>query len=70
MQYLYHQTGRSFTSTGDQLDVQIDEGFTDVDDMDPPEVATPVVDQDENLITVAPPVDPESEEEEVMHTYI
>lgn len=32
MQYLYYQTGRSFTSTGDQLDAQIDEGFADVDD--------------------------------------
>ena len=32
VQYLYYQTGRSFTSTGDQLDAQIDEGFADVDD--------------------------------------
>ena len=59
VQYLYHQTGRSFTSTGDQLDVQIDEGFADVDNMDQPSL----VDQDENLIIVAPPNDPESDEE-------
>ena len=67
VRYLYHQTGRSFTSTGDQLDVQIDEGFADVDQ---PAVTAPVVDQDEHLITVAPPVDPESEkEEEVLYMY-
>ena len=71
--YLYHQTGRSFTTTGDQLDVQIDEGFADVDDMDQPAAIAPILDQDEHLITVAPPVDPESEEEEeeiIMYMYI
>ena len=70
VRYLYHQTGRSFTSTGDQLDAQIDKGFADVDDVDQPAVTTPVVDQDEHLITVAPPEDPESEkEEEVLYMY-
>ena len=71
--YLYHQTGRSFTTTGDQLDVQIDEGFADFDDMDQPAAIAPILDQDEHLITVAPPVDPESEEEEeeiIMYMYI
>jgi hypothetical protein len=47
--YLHHQTGRSFTTTGDQLDVQIDEGFAD---MDQPAAIAPVLDQDEHLTTL------------------
>ena len=76
VQYLYHQSGRSFTTTGDKLNVQIDEGFADVEDIDQPALTTPV-DQDEDLITVAPPVDPDSDEEEevmlytnIMHSYL
>ena len=75
-QYLYHQSGRSFTTTGDKLNVQIDEGFADVEDIDQPALTTPV-DQDEDLITVAPPVDPDNDEEEevilytnIMHSYL
>ena len=35
MRYLYNQTGRSFiATTGDQLDVQIDKGFGDNDDLE------------------------------------
>ena len=69
VQYLYHQSGRSFTTTGDELNVQTDEGFTDVEDIDQPAITTPL-DHDEDLITVAPPVNPDSdEEEEVMNIY-
>lgn len=72
VQYLYNQTGRSLNTTdGDVLDAEIDEGFGDVDDIDEPAVPPmAVIDQDEHLITVATPVDPDSdEEEEVMYTH-
>ena len=69
VQYLNQQSGRSFTTKGDQLNVQIDESFADVKDINQPAVTTPL-DQDEDLITMAPPVDPDSdEEEEVMNMY-
>ena len=56
VQYLYQQSGRSLTTTQEQLNVQIDEGFADVDDMDKPAVSAPP-EQDEHLTTVAPPID-------------
>ena len=68
MQYLYQQSGRSHTTTPEQLNTQINEGFADVDEMDQPAVST-TPEQDEHLTTVTPPIDPESEEEdEVMYT--
>ena len=68
MQYLYQQSGRSLTTTPEQLNTQINEGFADVDEMDQPAVSTPL-EQDDHLTTIAPPIDPESEEEdEVIYT--
>ena len=65
MRYLYNQTGRSFiATTGDQLDAQIDEGFGDVDDLEETPV-TAAIAQDEHPVTVAPPADPASDEDEV-----
>lgn len=68
MRYLYNQTGRSFTATGtDQLDAQIDEGFGDVDDLEESSsIATHAMDQYEHFVTIAPPADPDSDEDEVM----
>ena len=68
VRYLYNQTGKSFTATGpDQLDAQIDEGFGDVDELEESSsVATHAMDQDEHFVTVAPPADPDSDEDEVI----
>ena len=46
---------RVFTTTDDVLHVKIDEGFADMEDMDQPAAFAPVLNQDEHLITVAPP---------------
>ena len=66
VRYLYNQTGRSFTATdGDQLDTQIDEGFGDVDELEESSsvATTCAMDHDEHPITVAPPADPDDEDE-------
>ena len=70
--YLYNQTGRSLTASGpDQLDSQIDEGFGDVDELEESSsVTTYTVDQDEHSITVAPPTDPDSDEDEVIMNFL
>ena len=72
MCYLYNQTGRSLTASGpDQLDTQIDEGFGDVDELEESSsVTTHTVDQDEHSITVAPPTDPDSDEDEVIMNFL
>ena len=51
VQYLYQQSGITFTTTPEQLNSQIDEGFADVDEMDQPAVSSPP-EQDEHLTTV------------------
>lgn len=71
VEYFYHQTGLLFTTTdNDQLDAQIDEGFGDVDELvDDQTLLRPSVGEDP--ITVAPPADHESEEEEeVKYTHV
>ena len=63
------QEGALITATGpDQLDTQVDEGFGDVDELEESSrvVATRTMDQDEHTITVAPPTDPECDEDEVI----
>ena len=69
-EYPYHQTGLLFTTTdNDQLVAQIDEEFGDVDELvDDQKLIRPSVDEDP--ITVAPPADHESEEEEVEYTHV
>ena len=70
IRYLYNQTGRSFTAINeDKLDTQIDEGFGDVDDLEESSIAV-AIDQDEHPVTVAPPADPESDENDVIHVYV
>lgn len=67
MCYLYNQTGRSFTAAdGNQLDTEIDEGFGDVDGLEesPSVITTCTMDQDEHPITVAPPADPDEDEQD------
>ena len=66
VRYLYNQTGRNFTATADQLDTQIDEGFGDVDELEESSSVVTTMDQDEHLVTVAPPADLESDEDEVI----
>ena len=67
MQYLYNQTGRSFTATdADQLDTQIDEGFGDVNELEESSSVVTTMEQDEHSVTVAPPADSESDEDEVI----
>ena len=53
----------------DKLDTQIDEGFGDVDDLEESSIAV-AIDQDEHSVTVAPPADPESDENDVIHVYV
>ena len=65
MRYLYNQTGRSFiATTGDQLDVQIDKGFGDIDDLEETPV-TAAIAQADHPVTVAPPADPVSDDDDV-----
>ena len=56
-------------SDNDQLVAQIDEEFGDVDELvDDQKLVRPSVDEDP--ITVAPPADHQSEEEEVEYTHV
>ena len=55
---------RVFTTTDDVLHVKIDEGFAHMEDMDQTAAFVPVLNQDEHLITVAPPTNPGSDDDE------
>ena len=65
MRYLYNRTGRSFiTTTGDQLDAQIDKGFGDIDDLEETPVIAAIA-QADHPVTVAPLADLVSDEDDV-----
>ena len=55
VEYLYHQSGQTFSSTAEELDQQINEGFEDIGDDVDQHVGSLVVDDGDP--TVDPPVD-------------
>lgn len=65
--YLYRQTGNSFICKGQDLDLEIDEGFEDFTE-DEPLSSTALVTADPTV--VAPAADENSDEEEVIVHHI